>query len=144
MGEDLVVIFHGQVLGHVGDMVLGLTPVESGEGKYVARSIPIVVDQHKDLVPLLIFHFQDQPAEGGTIVGGMGQGEVQLDKVLGVGPAEAARNVTLMVVCGEEGVTFVLGGVVMEHVHQSERKVGIGREGGEAEDGPNHGLGFGI
>jgi len=137
----MVIVFHGQVLGHVRYAVLGLMQVESGEGEDMARSIPIPVDRHEDLMSLVILHFQDQPAKGGTIVGSTGHRDIQLDEVLGAGLAEAARDVALLVVGGVEGVPFLLSGVELEDIHQAEGKVGVGGEVQEVEDSTDHGLG---
>ena len=89
----------------------------------------------------MILHFQDQPAKGGTIVGSMGHRDVQLDEVLGAGMAQAARDVALSVVGGEEGVAFLISGVELEDIHQAEGEVGVGGEVGKAEDRTDHGLG---
>jgi len=144
VGVDAVIIFHGQVLGHEGDAVLGLAFVESGEGEDVAGSIPILVDQHEDLLSLVVLHFQDQLAKGGTIVGSLGYRNIQLDEVLGAGLAKAARDVALSVVGREEGVPFLISGVELEDIHQVEGKVGVGGKGGKVEDSPNHGLGYSL
>jgi len=60
---------------------------------------------------------------------------------MGAGLAKATRNVALLGVSRVEGIPFLLRGVVAEHIHQTEGKVGVGGEGGKAEDSPNHGLG---
>jgi len=124
--------------------VLGLTFVESGEGEDMAGSVPVAIDRHKNLLTLVVFHFQDQPAEGGTIVGGLGDRGIQLDEVLGTGSAQAARDVALSVISRKEGVAFLIGGVEPEDVHQAEGEVGVGGEVGEAEDSTDHGLGCGL
>jgi len=76
-----------------------------------------------------------------TIVRGMGQRDIQLKEVLGAGSAEATRDVALLGVSRVEGVPLLLSGVITEHIHQMEGKVGVGGEGGKVEDSPNHGLG---
>ncbi len=69
-------VFLSQVLGQVGDVVLGLLMVESGEREDMARSIPVAVDRHENGLPFVSLHLENQVVEGCPIVRGTEDGGI--------------------------------------------------------------------
>jgi len=76
VGIDARGIFHCQVLCQVGDTVLRLLTIESGEGEDMAGSIPVAVDGHEDGLSFVSLHLEDQVTERCPIIGGTGNGEI--------------------------------------------------------------------
>jgi len=76
VGIDMGGVFLSQVLCQIGDAVLSLPMVESGERKDMAGSISVAVDRCEDGLPFVGLHLEDQAAEGCPIVRGTEYGGV--------------------------------------------------------------------
>jgi len=59
--------------------------------------------------------------EGGAIKGSLGNGEIQLEKVLRIDPAEAAGYAALPIVGRSKGIMLLLRGVEPKDIDQEKR-----------------------